>query len=68
MRKNIHPYLKETIIQTKDGSSYVKHWLYFRNFLPLEIDYTKNLNWKNTKKVNVKVTSLSKTKDEKNIK
>lgn len=52
MRKYIHPQLKETIIQTKEGAIYLKRWLYFRNYLLLDIDTSKNLLWK--KEVNVK--------------
>ncbi len=50
MRKYVHPYLKDTMIQIKDGSVYMKRWLYFRTFLPLEIDFSKNVIWKNSKK------------------
>ncbi len=64
MRKYIHPYLKETMIQTKDGSLYMKRWLYFRAFLPLEIDYTKNINWKKPKQdfESIKKENLKKIK------
>ncbi len=48
MRKYTHPFLKETLIQCKDGSVYMKNWLYFRSFLPLEIDFTTNKIWKKT--------------------
>ncbi len=50
MRKYIHPYLKETMIQTKDGAIYLKTWLYFRTYLPLEMDYIHNPLWKKLKK------------------
>ncbi len=50
MRKNIHPFLKETLIQIKDNGVYLKRWLYFRDFLPLEVDYSQNDNWKKSKK------------------
>ncbi len=49
MRKLIHPKKAETIIKLRDGSLYIKKWLYFRNFLPLEVDITSNKKWKNKK-------------------
>lgn len=50
MRKYTQPFLKETLIQAKDGSTYKKKWLYFRAFLPLEIDFTTNKLWKKVNK------------------
>ena len=55
MRKLIHPKKAETIIKLRDGSLYIKKWLYFRNFLPLEIDITSNKKWKNKKLLKLNV-------------
>lgn len=46
MRKNTHPVLIETKIQSKDGALYKKKWLFFRSSLPLEIDSQKQPLWK----------------------
>ncbi len=55
MRKLIHPKKAETIIKLRDGSLYIKKWLYFRNFLPLEVDITSNKKWKNKKLLKLNV-------------
>lgn len=57
MRNFIHPLLKKTIIQTRDGAIYKKNWLYFRSFLPLEIDYTTNKLWKKVNKKEIKIVT-----------
>ncbi len=46
MKKNTHPLLIETKIQTKDGALYKKKWVFFKNNLPLEIDISKQPLWK----------------------
>ena len=50
MRKNTHPVLIETKIQSKDGAVYKKKWLFFRTSLPLEIDSQKQPLWKKVNK------------------
>ena len=51
MKKNTHPLLIETKIQTKDGALYKKKWVFFRNNLPLEIDISKQSLWKKDNKL-----------------
>jgi ribosomal protein L31 len=46
MKKNIHPKLITTLIQLKDGSTYLKRWLFFKSVLSLEIDYLGHIFWK----------------------
>ncbi len=54
MKKNTHPLLIETKIQTKDGALYKKKWVFFKNNLPLEIDICKQSLWKkDSKKINI---------------
>lgn len=46
MKKQTHPYLTKTLVQTKDGSAYIKRWLFFRGTLPLEIDFLSHSFWR----------------------
>jgi hypothetical protein len=50
MKLSTHPKKTRTVIQMKDGSTYKKRWLFFRNTLSLEIDFLGHVLWrKNTK-------------------
>lgn len=46
MKKQKHPQRIETLIQLKDGATYCKRWLFFKNTLPLDVDLTSNVKWK----------------------
>lgn len=46
MKKQVHPKTTKTLIQMKDGSTYTKKWLFFRNVLSLEIDYLAHSFWR----------------------
>ncbi len=46
MKKLTHPQQTKTIIKMRDGSAYVKKWLFFKFFLPLETDISWNKKWK----------------------
>jgi len=46
MKKQIHPKTTKTLIQMKDGSTYIKRWLFFRNVLSLEVDYLARAFWR----------------------
>ncbi len=41
MKVYTHPSIANTLIQRKDGSSYIKHWSYLRPTLILEVDSKK---------------------------
>ena len=49
MKKQTHPILTKTLIQMKDGSTYVKSWLFFRPILSLEIDFLAHSFWRKKK-------------------
>ena len=49
MKKQTHPKTTKTLIQTKDGSTYIKEWLFFRNVLSLEVDYLAHTYWRKKK-------------------
>ena len=38
MKQQTHPKLSTTIVQMTDGSFFIKKWLFFRDFLSLEVD------------------------------
>ena len=61
MKKGIYPNLYQTIIQMKNGSSYLKKWLFFRKELPLDIDVNSNNLWKKNliKRKNIKNLTLN---------
>jgi len=56
MKKQTHPKLTTTLIQTKDGSTYLKRWLFFRNVLSLEVDYLAHAFWRK-KKIKLEIKS-----------
>jgi hypothetical protein len=45
MKKQSYPKMFKTVIQSKDGALLKKKWLFFKDFLPLEIDITSHLQW-----------------------
>ena len=45
MQKSVHPQTISTVIRGKDGSFFMKHWLYFRDVLQLEIDTNSHPTW-----------------------
>jgi ribosomal protein L31 len=55
MKLQTHPKITKTLIQMKDGSTYTKRWLFFRNVLSLEVDYLAHTFWrKRRNKINKK--------------
>ena len=46
MKKQTHPQTIVSLIQNKDGSFFIKKWLYFRSSLFLETDLSSNTIWK----------------------
>jgi hypothetical protein len=50
LKKQTSPKLSKTLIQAKDGAIFSKKWLFFRDFLPLEIDITSHFGWLENKK------------------
>ena len=52
MQKLVHPQTTATVIRCKDGSFFLKHWLYFRDALQLETDVTSNTIWTVRKRYN----------------
>ena len=60
MKKNTHPFLNKTLIEMKDGSTFWKHWLFFRKKLLLEVDTTSNVLWKKSKESLKKNNNLKK--------
>jgi len=45
MQKQTHPSKIKTKLQIKNGSLYLKKWLFFRDDLILDVDYTIKLRW-----------------------
>lgn len=61
MKLQTHPFLIETKIQFKDGSTYRKKWQFFRATLPLEVDSQAQSLWKkdfNRQEKNYKIKSI----------
>lgn len=46
MKRVTHPQLEQSVIQWKDGSLYLKQWLYFRPILHVDVEIEKHLLWK----------------------
>lgn len=59
MKKGIHPKLIKTLILLKDGASYTKKWVYFRNWLVVDSDLKTSISWKNPKFLKDNKRSLS---------
>ena len=62
MKKAIHPIQSKTIIKMRDGSTYVKKWLYFKFFLPLETDISWNKKWKKNISSNINMENKNQLK------
>jgi len=62
MKKQTAPKLAKTLIQSKDGSIFTKKWIFFRDFLPLEIDITSHTTWMEGKKISNNVSKIKKNK------
>ena len=45
MKKNTHPQLQISQIILKNGSTYLKKWVYFRKNLKTDSDFLKNSLW-----------------------
>jgi len=45
MKKQLHPQRFLSIIQLQDGTFLRKRWLYFRDYLRVEIDTSSNKIW-----------------------
>lgn len=45
MRKNTHPNLTLSSVQSKDGAIFKKNWLFFRAFLQLDLDTSNHGFW-----------------------
>ena len=52
MKKNTHPLKNNTTIILNNGSSYFKKWTFFKKFLKLDVDFSKNKLWISLKKKN----------------
>ena len=60
MKQQTHPKLATTIIQMTDGSFFIKKWLFFREFLSLEVDVKSHAGWLETSKNNIKQPKIKK--------
>lgn len=58
MKQQTHPKLSTTIVQMTDGSFFIKKWLFFREFLSLEVDVKSHSGWLET----VKNTTIKQSK------
>lgn len=46
MKNSIQPKKYITYIQQKDGSLYIKNWLFFKSALQLDVDVLSSAKWK----------------------
>jgi len=61
MKQQTHPKLSTTIVQMTDGSFFIKKWLFFRDFLSLEVDIRSHSGWQNpTKNLSIKQLKIKK--------
>ncbi len=46
MKISIQPKKYRTYVQQKDGSLYIKNWLFFKSALQLDVDLLSSAKWK----------------------
>ena len=60
MKQYTHPKVATTLVQMTDGSFFIKKWIFFKEFLPLEIDVKSHVWWIEKEKTSILKSNLKK--------